>query len=91
MAAINRVGPIPRRDQIIASGKPTYKATSGGTGDDWNVYTTERNELIDYIVSAQVTGCVWMCGDPHGAFVAYDAANTNVLGRFVSLQLTRSW
>ena len=23
--------------------------------------------------------------------VAYDAANTNVLGRFVSLQLTRSW
>ena len=23
--------------------------------------------------------------------VAYDAANTNVLGRFISIQLTRAW
>lgn len=64
--------------KVIASGKTTYKATSGGTGDDWNVYSTERDELIDYINANSIKGTVWMCGDAHGAFVSYDPAKGHI-------------
>lgn len=64
--------------KVVASSKTTYFATSGGTGDDWTKFATERNELIDFIQSAGLTGVVWMCGDPHSAFVAYDPARGHI-------------
>jgi len=64
--------------KVIASGKTTYKATAGGTGDDWTVYSTERDELIDYINAQGIKGVVWMCGDAHGAFVSYDPAKGHI-------------
>ena len=64
--------------RVIASGKTTYKATAGGTGDDWTVYATERDELIDYINAQGIRGVVWVCGDAHGAFVSYDPAKGHI-------------
>lgn len=64
--------------KVIGSGKTTYKATSGGTGDDWNVFSTERDELIDYINAQGIKGVVWMCGDAHGAFVSYDPTKGHI-------------
>ncbi len=64
--------------KIIASSKPTYYATSGGTGDDWTKYSTERDELISFIQSTGLTGVVWVCGDPHSALVAYDPARGHI-------------
>lgn len=63
--------------KIIASGKTTYSTISGGTGDDWLKYTAERDELITWI-AANVTGCVWICGDAHNAFVTYDPARGHI-------------
>lgn len=64
--------------KIIASGKPTYVALSGGTGDDWTRYSTERDELISYIQTTGITGVVWMCGDPHAACVHYDPTRGHI-------------
>jgi phosphodiesterase/alkaline phosphatase D-like protein len=64
--------------KIIASGKTTYIAATGGTGDDWTRFSTERDELIAFVQSAGITGVVWMCGDPHSAFVAYDPARGHI-------------
>lgn len=67
--------------KIIASGKTTYFANSGGTGDDWTKYTTERDELIQYInanASGKLRGVVWIAGDAHAAFVAYDPAKRHI-------------
>lgn len=64
--------------KVIASGKTTYKATAGGTGDDWTIFGTERDELIAYIQNNGITGCVWMCGDAHGAFVTYDPSRGHI-------------
>jgi phosphodiesterase/alkaline phosphatase D-like protein len=69
------------RFKIISSGKTVYAANSAGTGDDWLKYTTERAELLSYIsanASGNLRGVVWMCGDAHGAFVAYDPANGHI-------------
>lgn len=70
------------RYKIISSGKTTYSANSAGTGDDWLRYTTERAELIAFIqanASGNLRGVVWMCGDAHGAFAAYDPATGHVM------------
>lgn len=67
--------------KVIASGKTTYCATAAGTGDDWLKYTTERDELIDYIntnASGNLRGLVWLCGDAHAPFVAYDSAKGHI-------------
>lgn len=64
--------------KVIASGKTTYYTYSAGTGDDWTKYSTERDELLSFIQSTGITGCVWMCGDAHGAFVAYDPARGHI-------------
>lgn len=64
--------------KIIASGKTTYYATASGTGDDWALYSTERDELISYIQNNAINGCVWMCGDAHGAFVTYDPSRGHI-------------
>lgn len=67
--------------KVIASDKSTYFATTSGTGDDWSKYTTERNELIDFIhtnTSGNLRGVVWVAGDPHAAFVAYDPTKGHI-------------
>lgn len=64
--------------KIIASGKSTFTAQPGGTGDDWTKYTTERDELIAYVQSSGITGVVWMCGDSHNSFAYYDPATGHI-------------
>ena len=51
--------------KIISSTKKTYKAASGDNGDTFGEYTTERNELLDYIASNGITGVIWIAGDKH--------------------------
>lgn len=73
-----RIAASTAKFKIIASGKTTYIATAGGTGDDWRRFSTERDELISFIQSTGLTGVVWMCGDPHSAFVVYDPARGHI-------------
>lgn len=73
-----RLAASTARFKIISSSKTTYFATSGGTGDDWTKYSTERDELIAFIQANKITGCVWMCGDPHSSFVVYDASRGHI-------------
>ncbi len=47
--------------KIVVSAKKTI----GSTNDDgWALYTTERDEILDYIES-NVVGVTWICGDQH--------------------------
>lgn len=51
--------------KVINSTKKTFKSTSGDNGDTYGEYTTERNEILDYIASNGITGVVWLAGDKH--------------------------
>ena len=51
--------------KLIFSGKKTYKQTSSDNTDTWGEYTTERNEILDYIAAQSITGIAWLAGDKH--------------------------
>lgn len=51
--------------KVIFSGKRTYMNTAGNA-DTWaSDYTTERDEILQYIEDNSITGVIWCAGDQH--------------------------
>ena len=55
--------------KVINSTKKTYKYAVGDNGDTFAFYTTERNELLQFIDSNGITGVIWLTGDWHNPSV----------------------
>lgn len=55
--------------KVINSSKKTYKYTTGDNGDTFAFYTTERNEILQFIQDNNITGVVWLSGDWHNPSV----------------------
>ena len=57
--------------KVILSGKKTMPKGSNENLDSWAVYTTERNELFDFIKTNGITGVIWLTGDTHTPMVNF--------------------
>lgn len=51
--------------KMIVSSKNTYGVTGGSNNDDWDTYSTERDEILAYLDTNSITGVFWLSGDQH--------------------------
>ena len=76
--------------KLIVSGKSFWKGTGSNNPDDWAAsYTTERDELLDYVETNEIKNVVIMSGDKHMPFVSYHAATGIIEVRPCPLTETR--
>ena len=49
------------------SPKKTFKNSGVGANntDTWGEYTVERDLILDFIATNNITGVIWLCGDQH--------------------------
>jgi len=58
--------------KVICSSKMTYPSVNT---NGWEKYTTERAEILDYILaSVPKKGVIWVCGDNHAPHASFSAA-----------------
>ncbi|MGW2547295.1 alkaline phosphatase D family protein, partial [Kitasatospora sp. NPDC001574] len=50
--------------KILASGMTWYNK-AGSETDDWNTYQNEKLQLLDFIKTERISGCVMLSGDIH--------------------------
>lgn len=51
--------------KLIVSPKKTYKSSTGDNGDTFGEYSTERDEIVNYITTNSIDGVLWIAGDKH--------------------------
>lgn len=51
--------------KMIVSSKNTYGVSGGSNFDDWDTYTTERDDILAFIAANSITGVFWVSGDQH--------------------------
>lgn len=55
-----------RRMILIYSPKKLFNAPTGvDNGDTWHFYSTERDEILNWIRDNGITGVIWLVGDRH--------------------------
>jgi hypothetical protein len=51
--------------KIVLCGKVTYADVAAGTGQGWDNYQYQLEQIVDTYTTAGVKGVLWVCGDAH--------------------------
>ena len=67
----NRLSASTATFKVIVSPKKTMPKGSNENLDSWAVYTTERDEIFNYIRDNNITSAIWLTGDTHTPMVNF--------------------